>query len=333
MKKSTEAEITRFLSFLRSGDSEYVSGQSLAESLGLSRSAVWKHARKLRKYGYGIKSVRGLGYMLTSNTDLPVPWELKKLLKTSIIGKEIQYFDVTDSTQEIALSLASQSEESDGVVVIAGQQRSGRGQLKRSWISPTGGLWFSVLVRPKMATATVTALPFAAALAVRDGISVTAGLDARLKWPNDVLIAGKKVAGILLDVSAEAQTINFAVIGVGINANFDASQIRKTIGDSYAVTSLRDEVGHDVSLLNLIRSILERLEFHLNALSKNGPDAIISKWKKYTDMIGHIVRISPNEMAAYEGVATDVQADGALVVTLASGETIRVASGDVQVRY
>lgn len=334
MRRDSEQEIIRFLSLLRSaGTSTYVSGQSISKQTGISRSAVWKKIRRLQKYGYGIDSAPGLGYRLVRNTDLPVPWELKKLLKTSFIGKDILYMDIAESTQTVALALANKSQEANGTVVIADQQRHGRGRLKRKWNSPPGGLWFSVLLRPETPPLAITALPFLASLAVRETITGSTSLDAQLKWPNDVMISGKKVAGILLDASMEAEHVNYVVIGIGINANVDASAVMPKIVNGQGVTSLQNELGHEVNRLQFISMVLQKLEDYLSLLNRAGAGAVISEWKKHTDMFGKRIVVFQNEVPAHEGIAIDLNEDGSLVVQVGSGKKIAVNSGDVRVRY
>jgi BirA family biotin operon repressor/biotin-[acetyl-CoA-carboxylase] ligase len=331
--KSKGSDMPRLLPFLRSADSPgYVSGQVLADQAGVSRSAVWKQIRNLRTHGYRVDSVKGLGYRLVAETEYPVPWELKRILKTTFVGKDVIYFPTADSTQSIALSIANKT-EANGTVVIAGQQRSGRGRLRRKWISPPGGLWFSVLLRPKIPTGLVTLLPFVAALAVREGIAKVTSLDARLKWPNDVMVSGKKVAGILLDVSAEAEAVNYAVMGIGINVNVETAEIKSKITPAMAITSLRGELGYDVSRLELIRNILERLEKFMDLLVRKGAYEVITAWKKNSDMLGRRITVFQNNVAIHSGMAVDLDEDGSLVVKVDAGKTIAVTSGDIQVRY
>ncbi|HJS81848.1 MAG TPA: biotin--[acetyl-CoA-carboxylase] ligase [Nitrososphaera sp.] len=331
---SKRQDIPRLLSFLRSADrSGYVSGQSLAAQAGISRSAVWKQIRKLRDYGYGIDSVQGLGYRLVTETQHPVPWELKRILKTSYVGSEVVYLPIADSTQSTALTIANKTDDANGTVVIADRQKSGRGRLKRKWVSPSGGLWFSVLLQPRIATSSITLLPFVAALAVREGIAKSTVLDARLKWPNDVMISGKKVGGILLDVSAEAEAVNYAVIGIGINANVDMTEIRSKIPDAQEITSLKSELGHEVSRLELIRRVLESLEYFLALLIRKGAYEVISAWKNHSDMLGRRITILQNDKPIHNGRALDLGDDGSLIVKIDSGKTIAVTSGDVRLRY
>jgi BirA family biotin operon repressor/biotin-[acetyl-CoA-carboxylase] ligase len=323
-----------FISALRStGPAGFVSGQFIARKAGISRSAVWKQILKLRRYGYGVSSVRGQGYKLVSETEFPVPWELKARLGTSIIGREIIYKSKIDSTQRFAISIADTGASPNGMVVIAEQQKNGRGRLGRKWVSPLGGLWFSVILRPEIPTASITFLPFVAALAVREAIAVTTKLQARVKWPNDVMISGKKVAGILLDISAEADSINYAVIGVGINVNVDSRDISAKISGAQQITSIKNELGRDTSRLELLQIALEKLETYLDGFYKKGGSKIVADWKQQTDMLGRHVSIIQNGKVLCDGVASDVEDDGSLVISAKSGERIRIASGDVRVRY
>jgi BirA family biotin operon repressor/biotin-[acetyl-CoA-carboxylase] ligase len=334
MRKASEKRIVEFVSILRDASaSGYVSGQVLAKKTRVSRSAVWKQIRTLRAYGYEISSTHGLGYRLINETTAPVPWLLRKLLKTDLVGKDIIYRRFADSTQTIALGIAENRPKANGTVLIAEQQKSGRGRLKRTWISPPGGLWFSVLLRPNVPTTGITVLPLVAALAVRSAIAETTGLSLSLKWPNDIVISGKKVAGILLDISAEAEVVNFVVVGIGINVNFDTRAIASMLENPQGVTSLSDELGRDVNRLELLALILNRLESYLELFERGGPDEIIREWKSHSDMLGKRVSVLQNDRVAHEGIATDVGVDGSLIIASDSGQKIMVTSGDLRIRY
>lgn len=334
MRKASEKRIMEFVSILRDASaSGYVSGQVLARKARVSRSAVWKQIRTLRAYGYEITSAHGLGYRMVSETTAPVPWLLRKLLKTDFVGKDIVYRRFADSTQTIALKIAENCPKANGTVVIAEQQKSGRGRLKRTWISPPGGLWFSVLLRPNVPTTGITVLPLVAALAVRSAIAEATGLSLSLKWPNDIMISGKKVAGILLDISAEAEAVNFMVVGIGINVNFEARTISPNLESQQRVTSLSDELGRDVSRLELLALILNRLESYLESFERGGPDEMIREWKSHSDMLGKRVSVLHNNRVTYEGIARDVGVDGSLIIASDSGKRIMVTSGDLRIRY
>ncbi len=320
-----------FLSLLRTESAAgYVSGQALAGKAGMSRSAVWKQIRQLRKYGYLIESLHGMGYRLAGETESPVPWELARMLRTSFVGRKFVYREIAESTQSIAMSLAAK-QDAHGMVVIAEQQKGGRGRLKRKWLSPRGGIWLSVVLEPEIPTARITTLPFVAALAVCETIREATGLVATLKWPNDVMIAGKKVAGILLDISAEAEQVNYAVIGIGVNANVDSVAISSRIEDN-RITSIKDELKRDVNRLELTRLLLEKLELHYLELEQRGPAAIISAWRKNSDMLGRKVSVVQSGKVIHQGTAADLADDGSLVIKTDKGN-VSVVFGDIHVRY
>jgi BirA family transcriptional regulator, biotin operon repressor / biotin---[acetyl-CoA-carboxylase] ligase len=326
---ASEERIVEFLDLLKE-NTDYASGQSLAQKTGISRSAVWKHIRKLRRLGYNIESLHGRGYRFAGETEYPIPWELARVVKTSFVGKTIIYKETTTSTQNIALTLAEKN-NTHGTAVIAEQQTGGRGRLKRKWLSPRGGIWISVILRPTISTAASTMLPFVAAVAVCDAVREATGLDATLKWPNDVMVKGKKVAGILLDLSAEAETINYAVIGIGINANVESKKMRLEREGRPAVTSLSDELGHNVNRLYLTGLLMEKLEKYLVLLEEKGPSTMVTMWRQRTDMLGRRV-LTTQQGKEISGTAKDVANDGALIIASAAGD-VRVVSGDVIVSY
>lgn len=315
-----------FLELLRAKPG-FASGQSLAKKAGISRSAVWKQVRTLRRCGYGIESLHGRGYRLVRQTEHPVPWELGRMIRTSAVGKRIIYRESAGSTQDVAISLAEKGGGVHGTVVIAERQKRGRGRMKRRWLSPKGGLWLSVVLKPAVPTASSTVLPFVAAIAVCDAVREVTKLGATLKWPNDVLVGGKKVAGILLDLSAEAETVNYAVIGIGINANVDSAKLKIGRGDRPAVTSLRDELGREVNRLQLTKLLLEKLEQYCLVLEGEGPAAIVAQWRKRSDMLGKNVAVV-QQGRTLRGVAADVNGDGSLLLRTPEGD-VAVTHGDV----
>jgi BirA family transcriptional regulator, biotin operon repressor / biotin---[acetyl-CoA-carboxylase] ligase len=322
------------LSLLGSKKGYYISGEGLAKEAGISRSAVWKEITSLRRYGYNIESRHGMGYRLAGQADLPLPWELAKLLQTLFVGKQkiVYYRHTIHSTQKIAISLAEENPDSHGIVIIAEQQKSGRGRQKRKWLSPKGGIWLSVVLKPRIPAAKIILLPFAAALAVRDAIKKSTQLDTKLRWPNDVTISGKKLAGILIDISTEAEQVNYAVIGVGINANIDSSAISSRLEKSVTVTSISDELGHNTSMLGLTRELLERLEYYYLEVERPGPCTIIEKWRKNSDILGRKVAVVQNNNKTIQGIAADIKEDGSLLLRT-DREDINVVADDICVRY
>jgi BirA family transcriptional regulator, biotin operon repressor / biotin---[acetyl-CoA-carboxylase] ligase len=322
----------RLLSLLRL-QKGYLSGKIISKETGISTSGVSKRIMILRKYGYNIESRHRMGYRLAGETNLPLPWELTKVLDTLFVGKDkIIYRLTTDSTQNLAILLAEKNPNSDGIVIIAGEQKSGRGRQNRKWLSPKGGIWLSVVLRPRISASKITLLPFAAALAVCDAIKKTTQLDAKLRWPNDVTISGKKVAGILIDISMEAERINYAVVGIGINANVDSSAISSYVEKGIKVTSLRDELGHKTNILDLTKVILERLEYYYMELKRCAPNTIIEEWKKNSDILYQKVAVMQNNRTI-QGIAADVNDDGSLLVRTNDCNNINVVASDIHVRY
>ncbi len=311
----------------------YISGSSLAKETGISTNRISKQIRLLQEYGYHIESSPKTGYRLAGETDLPLPWELAKILDTLFVGKnKIIYKHTVKSTQNLAISLAEKDPSSDGTVIIAGQQTGGHGRENRKWLSPKGGIWLSVILRPIIPAFKITILPFAAALAVCDSIRKTALLNSKVRWPNDIVIEGRKVAGILIDISMEAEQVSYAVIGIGINVNVDSSAIYSHLERQIKVTSLSDELGHKMSLLGLTKEILERLEYYYMQLKKDIPHTIIEQWKKSSDIFHRKVQVIHNDWVI-EGVAIDVDDDGSLLVRTDVCDNIKVVASEVRVKY
>jgi len=306
--------LIKVLSFLKSHKKEYRSGQDLSDILKISRVAVWKHIKKIRSLGYQIESKQKLGYRLVNTTNLILPWELTDGLKTKMIGKRVYYFDTIDSTQNFAIKIASSSKE-DGTVVISNKQTSGRGRLGRRWVSPQGGIWLSIILQPNFDISITTLFPIAASLALTRAIEKTIGKKTKLKWPNDVTIKGKKVAGILVDVSVESNKIENLVLGVGIN--FQINQVRlerilKNTENFYGVASLIEKSKYSNPIL-LVKNFLYELEKIFELLEKGKRKIIIKNWTKKSSTIGKNVVLSTSD-GRIKGKAVKLDSDGALVI-------------------
>jgi biotin-[acetyl-CoA-carboxylase] ligase BirA-like protein len=252
--------------------------------------------------------------------------KLQENLQTKKLGKGIVFLCKTDSTNDYASNLAEWN-AAEGTVVVAGTQGMGRGRLGRSWASPAGGLWFSVILRPKLKPAEAWKLMFVASLAVADTLNALYGLKIEIKWPNDLLVDGKKVCGILSEMSSVTENVNFVVVGIGINANLN---VRKAFSKQLKndVTSLRDELGHDVWLEQLLKSLLEVLEARYEVFINHGWIRVLSDWKKYAAFLGCNVRVE-DQGVEYSGLAVDVDDDGALVLRLKNGKLRRFLVGDI----
>jgi BirA family biotin operon repressor/biotin-[acetyl-CoA-carboxylase] ligase len=316
------------LYFLKSHNTEYLSGQDLSDVLKISRVAVWKHIKKIKELGYKIETKQKLGYRLESNSEKLLPWEITEGIKTKFIGKQAYFFDLIDSTQNQALTMTF-DKENNGAVIVAEKQTSGKGRTGRKWESPKGGIWLSVILHPKFDIKVATLFPLASALALSNAIEKTLKIKSELKWPNDITIQGKKVAGMLVDAALESNKIENLVLGVGINFHVDAKQIEKSLRETpnfYGVASLHQhgKIGKPIELVQSFLAELERIYFMLNS---GDTKKIIKDWTLKSSTIGKNVELN-TEKGKIKGRAIKIDEDGALVVS-ENKNTKRVIAGDI----
>jgi len=320
--------LVKVLTFLKTHNTEYLSGQDLSDVLRISRVAVWKHIKKIQELGYIVESKQKMGYKLTSNSDALLPWEITSGLKTKMIGHQVYYFDSLDSTQNQALKMAD-NPSNNGAVIVAAQQTGGRGRSGRKWISPKGGIWFSVILQPKFDISITTLFPIASALALSNAIEKTFKISPELKWPNDLTIKGKKIAGMLVDVSLESNRIENMVLGVGINFNVDVKQIEKTLKDTpnfYGIESLNQQ-KKNVKPVQLVQTFLVELEKIYELLNAKHTKKIILEWTKRSSTIGKNVELETID-GKIKGKAIKIDDDGALIIS-DNGKTNKIISGDI----
>lgn len=317
------------LKLLKAHPELYLSGEEISQKLGISRTAVWKHMNKLRDEGYDIESVTKLGYKLKGIPDLLLPEEIKSRLNTKVIGHTIYSFPEIDSTNSYCKTLGEKNAP-EGTLVVAEHQLKGRGRLGRTWISPAGrGLWFSLLLRPKISPQEASRLTILAAVAIARVLHDRYHLKAGIKWPNDLLLAGKKFSGILLEMKAEADQVNYLVLGIGINVNIPAEEFPEELAD--IATSLAAEKGSFLSRVDLLTAMLEEIEkLYFDFLGK-GFSTIMELWKKYNITLGKTVSIT-NWQTTWKGRAVEMDTNGGLVVTLPDGTKKTVYSGDVTLK-
>jgi BirA family biotin operon repressor/biotin-[acetyl-CoA-carboxylase] ligase len=318
----------KVLTFLKTHNTEYLSGQDLSDVLRISRVAVWKHIKKIQELGYTVESKQKLGYKLLANSDLLLPWEITSNLKTKIIGKKAYYFDSIDSTQNQALKMAYDP-ANNGAVIVASKQTGGRGRSGRKWISPKGGIWISIILQPKFDISITTLFPIASALALSIAIEKTYSITPELKWPNDLTINGKKIAGMLVDVSLESNKIENLVLGVGINFNVNVKEIQKILKGTpnfYGVASLSEQ-KINVNPIQLVQTFLVELEKTYKALNAKQIKKIISEWSRRSSTIGKDVELNTAD-DKIKGKAIRIDDDGALVISN-NNKTNRVIAGDI----
>ncbi len=303
---------------------EYVSGQQLAQTLGVSRQAVWKSVNALRESGCEIESVQNRGYRLVSVPDFLNETAVKAALKTKIIGQDITVLDSVGSTNDYLKALGAQGCK-NGTVVAAREQVSGKGRLGRVWQSQRDeNVMFSVLLRPQLAPSEAGTITPLTGLAVCRALRAFTGLDCKIKWPNDIIIGKKKLVGILTEMSAEFDAVEFIVIGVGINVG------QKTFpGDiSHKATSLWLETGKQLDKNSLLAAALNELEkVFLDSNLELSP-AALDKYKALCATLGKTVTFTKGGKPV-EGTATDISGNGELIVSLSNGGICRVNSGEV----
>ena len=315
------------LDILRSAGDSHVSGEDLCKLAGVSRAAIWKRIEKLRSEGYEIEASPHLGYRLTSIPDSLIPCEIKWRLKTKIIGRQILSYKKVDSTNAIAYELAEKGLK-EGSVIIADEQIKGRGRQGRSWQSPPKtGIYMSCILRPRMSLGEIPRITLVAAVALAKAIREFTGLDAMIKWPNDILINQKKVCGILTELKAEQDGVDFVVLGMGINVNTNPKDLPKT-GTSLKSEMRRFGRTEELSRVMLAQKVLESLEDYYILLKKNGSGPIIEEWKALSAILGSRIKVTLANRS-FEAVAHDIDQDGALLVRLESGILQRISSGDV----
>ncbi len=323
-----DTPLDKIVTLLKSHQKEFLSGQQISTTLDLSRTAVWKCIKKLKSLGYKIESKKNTGYKLVTKTDLLLPWEITNGLKTEIIGNKIYYFDTIDSTQNFATELAKKPHE-NGSIVIAKTQTAGRGRLDRKWESPKGGIWLSVLLRPDFDISHVSLFSLATSLALAIAIEKTFKMKPKLKWPNDVTINNKKVAGILIDASIETNKIDYLIAGIGINFRIDPKQIEKKITDKgtrHGITTLikKDQISDPV---NFIQEFLYQLEAYHKKMMTGDIKEIRKGWIKRSSTIGKNVKVITST-STISGKALSIDENGSLLIST-KNKIQRIMAGDI----
>ncbi len=306
-------------------EQNYISGAGLSRVLGISRAAVWKHIQSLRAKGYVIASRPNAGYLLQKCPDLLLPAELKPLLGTRFLGAVIEYQEEVISTNLLARDLARKGAQ-EGTLIVAETQSRGRGRLGRSWSSPYGGIWFSMILHPKVSPFQVPLYTLLTAVALTEALWQEEGLKIGIKWPNDLLYEGKKVAGILTEVSAEVERVNYMIVGVGINANFNIDLLPQEI--QHKAMTLESILHRSVNRKRLMVSFLKTWEDLYFLTAEEGFSGMLDLWRKYNVTLGKEIEIKTGEKAV-KGVAQDIDERGALVLIDDAGCRKTFSAGEV----
>ena len=313
------------LAFLADGGEEFTSGEALSDKLGLSRTAVWKYVESLRNKGYRIDAAPARGYRLVEIPDRLTSLELTPLLNTHDVGRLIHYYDEIPSTNALAFELATEG-GFHGEVVITESQTSGKGRRGRVWESPPGlNLYFSLILRPELPPQRAPELTLVAAVALAETLR-EAGIPAEIKWPNDIQVDGKKVAGILTELSADTESVHFVVLGVGVNLNALPSDFPPEV--ARVATSLLEARGRRVPRALFTAALWTRLEHWLDRHAAEGFAPVRSAWRELSCTLGAEVLVK-TERREIRGVADDIDESGALLVRTDAGVE-RVVAGDVE---
>jgi BirA family biotin operon repressor/biotin-[acetyl-CoA-carboxylase] ligase len=313
---------------LRQQSSSYISGEEICRQLAVSRTAIWKHIQALRKQGYDIEAHPRRGYCLQAIPDRLLANEIQAILTTRLLGKEIYYFDTVDSTNNIAKKEAAQGCP-EGSIVLAEEQLTGRGRLARGWFSPANaGIWLSVVLRPPFGPYDAPKCTLMAAVAITKAIKNVVGIECGIKWPNDILYDGKKIVGILTEMSAQMDAINYVVLGMGINVNITQQNFPAEINE--IATSLAEITGYKVARLDLLNAVLSQLEQDYQRVINEGFSFVLEQWRHYTVTLGQVVDVFGIDKQ-FSGLAVDIDEDGALLIRTANGLE-KVLAGDVSLR-
>ncbi|HUL33926.1 MAG TPA: biotin--[acetyl-CoA-carboxylase] ligase [Candidatus Eisenbacteria bacterium] len=322
---TTDRRLAALLTLLSENATIVISGARIAREIGVSRSTVWRWVQRLRELGVRVKGQPHTGYFLERVPDILAPDLVRKRLKGSIFGKRVCHFFKTDSTNRVAMELGSAGEP-EGAVVLAEEQTAGRGRAGRKWHSERGvGLYMTLLLRPKLSPVQAPLLTMLAGLSAHTAVQAQTGLEVELKWPNDLLVGGKKLGGILTEMYAEPSTVKFVIVGIGINVNQE-----KFAGELAATaTSLWRETGRTHSRLEVLVKLLGQFETDYNRFLREGASYVVERFELVSGFAkGRRVRVTTGA-ETYLGTTEGLSPEGLLIVRKDSGASATVIAGDV----
>lgn len=317
----------KILKLLLSSKTGYVSGGELAKKLNVSRTAVWKHIKALEGEGVRIEAVPSKGYRLMTTPDVILLNDVRQGLKTSIIGKDIRLLPEVESTNTLAVEMA-QKGAPEGTVIAAEKQTGGKGRLGRTWISPRGNLYLSVVLRPDIPPHKAPLITLMGAVAAASAIRKQFSLQAGIKWPNDIFIAGKKAGGLLTEMSAEPDRVKHVVLGIGIDVNMDLKELPEDV--RRLSTTLSAAAGEKIDRTLLLQSIITELDRWYQLFLKNEA-AVLKEWEEFNVTLGKRVAVVSGVGVVHEGMAQGIDNEGRLILKLDDGSLHVVAAGDVTI--
>ncbi len=320
---------SKLLEAFSNAEGGFVSGQKLSEYIGCSRTAVWKHIEELRKDGYELEAVRRLGYRITKKPDKISGNEIQIGLKTKTMGRHIHFERAVTSTQKIAHTLANDGAK-EGTIVVADQQTNGRGRMAREWYSPSGkGIWMSLIIRPNIPVHATPQLTLLTAVAIVQAIEELTPLKPDIKWPNDILINGKKVVGILTELQAEADQVHSVIIGTGINVNHTLVDFPEEL--QKIATSIHIETGKHWDRALFIQEILLKFEALYSLYLNQGFRVIKLLWEGYAISLNRQIKARTLN-GVIEGKAIGIDNSGVLLIETSDGSIKQIYSADIELK-
>ena len=316
----------KILKVILDNEKEFISGEELSKKLGISRTAIWKHIRILRSQGYNIESVNKKGYRLVDEpTDLLNPQNIYRNLKTKFIGKNVLHFETIDSTNDYAKKIGN--ELRDGSVIISEEQTKGKGRLGRVWESKAGeGIWISIILKPNIIPNKAPFITLIAGASIVKALNIL-GVDAKIKWPNDITINNKKLSGILTELSAEIEQVNYIVVGIGMNVK--DTDFEEELKDK--ATSLYKE-NYNVSRIDIVKEILCQFEkLYLDYIEKDDKKEVLDICRQYSAIINKEIYVIKNDQKELVD-CIGINEEGNLIIKNKDGNLEEIMSGEVSIR-
>jgi BirA family biotin operon repressor/biotin-[acetyl-CoA-carboxylase] ligase len=315
---------------LKSCPGQYISGEEISSRLKVSRTAIWKCINQLKDMGYVIESQTKKGYRLLESPDSLLPQEITEGLNTQLIGKSIKYLEQVDSTNLYAKRIA-EADFQEGTVIIAEEQLKGKGRMGRHWVSPRGkGIWMTIMLKPQIAPADAAKVTLLTACAVCRAIEQTCNISPQIKWPNDILLNGKKLCGILTEMSIEQDEINYLIVGIGINVNIEPQDLPQELHS--VATSVRIEKGSSIVRKELTAAIINNFEHcYKNFIEASSIEGFLKEYKERSALLGREVTAS-SSFLSLKGKVLDITKEGQLLLQLEDGSMKEIISGEVSVR-
>ena len=316
----------KILEVILDNEKEFISGEELSKKLGISRTAIWKHIRILRSQGYNIESVNKKGYRLVDEpTDLLNPQNIYRNLKTKFIGKNVLHFETIDSTNDYAKKIGN--ELRDGSVIISEEQTKGKGRLGRVWESKAGeGIWMSIILKPNIIPNKAPFITLIAGASIVKALNIL-GVDAKIKWPNDITINNKKLSGILTELSAEIERVNYIVVGIGMNVK--DTDFEEELKDK--ATSLYKE-NYNVSRIDIVKEILCQFEkLYLDYIEKDDKKEVLGICRQYSAIINKEIYVIKNDQKELVD-CIGINEEGNLIIKNKDGKLEEIMSGEVSIR-